>query len=112
MIVQKKVNLYPAFCIVFFVILAGTIAALLILFAKEENCIKCAKLNDLREIKEKILSEEFKDSKNTTVKVDVNNTNKEEPGDDSKDSKTITITETTDNSMNLLKQYMSCVADI
>lgn len=95
-IVQKKVNLYLVFCIVYVLILAVTIATLLVLFVKDDSYIKCAKLNALREVKEMLSSKEFENSVDETEKVVKSNV----------------VTETTDNRVKLLKHYMSCVADI
>lgn len=104
-IIQKKVNLYSVFCIVYVLILAVTIATLIVLFVKDDSYIKCAKLNTLREVKEMLSNKEFKNSVDKIEKeVEFVNSNAV--------TKTTTTKETTDNRVKLLKQYMSCVADI
>ena len=85
-VVQEKTNMYPIFCMTYFVVLAGTVVALIVLFAKDDSWLKCAKLDELREIREKFFAGEVNDSANKT--------------------------ETTDNRAELLKHYMNCVADI
>ena len=93
-VVQEKTNMYPIFCMAYFVVLVGTLAALIVLFAKDDSWLKCAKLDELREIREKFFAGEVNDSANKT------------------ETKTTTTTETTDNRAELLKHYMNCVADI
>lgn len=104
-VVQKKTNMYPIFCMAYFVVLAGTIAALIVLFIKDDSCFRCTKLNELRAIRGMLLDETFKGSVDKTEKeVEVVNSNTE--------TKTTTTTETTDNRAELFKHYMNCIADI
>ena len=104
-VVQEKTNMYPIFCMAYFVVLAGTLAALIVLFAKDDSWLKCAKLDELRAIRGMLLDETFKGSVDKTEKeVEVVNSNTE--------TKTTTTTETTDNRAELLKHYMNCIADI
>ena len=93
-VVQEKTNMYPIFCMAYFVVLAGTIAALIVLFIKDDSCFRCTKLDELREIRGKFFAGEVNDSANKTE------TNK------------TTTTEITDQRAELLKHYMNCVADI
>lgn len=93
-VVQEKMNMYPIFCMAYFVVLAGTIAALIVLFIKDDSCFRCTKLDELHVIREKFFAGEVNDSANKTE------TNK------------TTTTEITDQRAELLKHYMNCVADI
>lgn len=93
-VVQKRVNWYPVFGMTYFVVLAGTVVALIVLLAKDDSWFRCAKLDELHVIREKFFAGEVNDSANKTE------TNK------------TTTTEITDQRAELLKHYMNCVADI
>ena len=118
-IVQKRVNWYPVFSMTYFVVLAGTLAALIVLFAKDDSWLKCAKLDELHEIKEKLLKGEVNDSANKTEIEDKSAQKTTNMGKDSNTNTKITettktnkTTEITDQRAELLKHYMNCVADI
>ena len=118
-VVQKQVNWYPVFSMTYFVVLAGTLAALIVLFAKDDSWLKCAKLDELHEIKEKLLEGEVNDSANKTEIEDKSAQKTTNMGKDSNTNTKITettktnkTTEITDQRAMLLKHYMSCVADI
>lgn len=113
-VVQKKMNMYPVFCMTYFVVLAGTLAALIVLFIKDDSCFRCTKLDELHEIKENLLKGDFKDSKDSKDETVEENHSEETPVNSNAVKKTNknTKTETTDNRAALLRHYMDCVAEL
>lgn len=110
-VVQEKTNMYPIFCMAYFVVLAGTIAALIVLFIKDDSCFRCTKLDELREIKENLLKGDFKNSKDETVEKNHSEETSVNYNTVKKTNKN-TKTETTDNRAALLRHYMDCVAEL
>ena len=118
-VVQKRVNWYPVFGMTYFVVLAGTVVALIVLFAKDDSWFRCAKLDELHVIREKLLEGEVNDSVDKTETEDKSAKKTTNMGKDSNTNTKITettktnkTTEITDQRAMLLKHYMSCVADI
>ena len=118
-IVQKRVNWYPVFGMTYFVVLAGTVVALIVLLAKDDSWFRCAKLDELHVIKEKLLEGEVNDSANKTEIEDKSAQRTTNMGKDSntntkitETTKTNTTTEITDQRAELLKHYMNCVVEI
>ena len=117
--VQKKTNIYPIFCMAYFVVLAGTLAALIVLFIKDDSWFRCAKLNELRKIREKFFAGEVNDSANKTETEDKSTQKTTNMGKDSNTNTKITettktnkTTEITDQRAALLRHYMDCVAEL
>ena len=97
-ITQTKTS-YNLPCIFLFVIYPLSLVALFIFFSKDDSCIRCAKLNALHSIKEKILACEFSDSIYEATEKNPEDCNK-------------TVKTQTHNRADLLRHYMDCITEI
>ena len=102
-IVQKTVYVYPILLISYLIVFIVTIIVLLVIFVKDDSCLKLAKLDELHEVKNIIENGNFNDSIDKTTETTHCPITKTNP----------TIYEKTkSNKADLLKHYMSCVTEL
>lgn len=103
-----KIGLYPIITMIYFIILAGTIIALIVIFANDELCIKFAKLDELHEIKYKLLNSTFQKSIDKTTETYDSGSN--DGGKDNSNKNPIVSEK--HNDADLLKHYMTCITEL
>ena len=109
--ITKKIYVFPLLKIAFFVALAAMEIVLLVMFVKSDSFLKFAKLDELNEVKQKLLEGKFNDSYNKMTEFyDVKETKTATKENGSSPKKTL-LTETS-NQADLLKHYMTCVTEI
>lgn len=103
-----KIGVYPIIIIIYFGILIGTIIALIVIYANDDLCIKIAKLDELHEIKNKLLKTDFHDS----VDKIIESYDSKIKNSDKDNSNKNTIVSEKHNDADLLKHYMTCITEL
>lgn len=101
---SKKIFLYHILCMVFIIVLGITLAVLLVMLLKDDSCVRFEKLDELARIRENLIEgisyKEVLLEENTMENSSKSKTSKK----NIKSSKSIKA--------ELVKHYMSCIADI
>lgn len=102
--VHKQVYSYTYLTLAYFIVFIVTIIVLLVIFVKDDSCLKFAKLDELHEVKEKLIG---CDKEKTTKENEVSG----ESGKNNEKPETTIITEES-NIADLIKHYMTCVTEL
>ena len=92
--------------IIYMVLLVCIIVLLCIFFVKDDSCLKFAKLDELREVKEKLLKMDVSEL------VDKTTEKHKATGESGNNNTKTEITTEESNRADLLKHYMTCITEL